>query len=168
MDIKELETKANAWVVEAIDLRHGSANDPEGKLRAVSMEDGIREVTNELVRVRQRADRVDFLMTQAHVARSRLLSAQRQADFEAEIKFSESTVNRDRTKNEYTSSLAIKSTATLDSFEEKRRAHEAKMAVSVVDDAYQVLREISRQLDSLRNDLRATIKSLQFESTLEH
>lgn len=166
--MSELEDTVTNWLREVIDLRHGEAGDPDGKLKAVSIEDGLSTVAYELTRVRKRSDRIDYIRTQVSLVRSRLKAAKSSSDFQADAKFMEATSHRDRNKAEFASSLSVKANATLDSFEEKRAAHEATMQLELVSDAYYIIDQISRQMDSIRNDIRAILRSLQFESSLEH
>jgi len=165
---QKVENMLLSWVEECIELRHGSAGDEHGALRIVSIEDGISEVAFELMRVRKRSDRVDFLRTQTSVLRSKMRKSKAEKDFQAEAKFMASMSERDKNKRDYESAIATKSHATLDSFEEKRAAHEANMLVESINDTYYIIDGISRQLDVIRTDLRAIIKALQFESSLEH
>lgn len=168
MDTKAVEATVLTWVKEAIDLRHGDAGDEEGKLRILSIEDGVPAVMHELTRVRKRTDRVDYLRTQVALLRSKLKKSKAEAKFAAESKLMEATTHRNRTKLEYDSAAAVASEAGLDAFEERRAAHEAQVLLDVVEDSYWVIDKITSELDSIRTDLRAIIKSLQFSSTLEH
>lgn len=165
---EKVEAQIIEWVKEAIELRHGDANDPEGPLRAVSIEDGPHAVTYELTRVRTRVDRVDFLRTQVALVRIKLRKARDNAKFQADSKLQEATSARGKVKVDFTSAAEIQANAGLDSFEERRAAHEAKVLADVVEDSYRIIDKIAFELDSIRNDLRAIIKSLQFESTLDH
>lgn len=164
----KVETLVLEWVAEAIELRHGEAGDAEGKLKEVTIEDGTHSVLYELSRVRKRSDRIDYLRTQTAQLRSRLRKARAVAKFKAESKTMETMTHSNKYKLEYDSAEAVKAKAGLDAFEERREAHEAQVLLDVVEDSYWIIDRISSEMNSIRNDLRAIIKSLQFESTLEH
>lgn len=168
MNTSEIEAKVLSWVGEVIELRHGEAGDDEGKLKEVSIDDGLHAVTYELTRVRKRVDRVDFLRTQISLLRVKLRKARAEAKFKADSKLMEATSHRNRTKLDFDSSAAVQAEAGLDAFEERRAAHEAQVLADVVEDSYWIIDKIAHELDSIRNDYRAIIKALQFESTLEH
>lgn len=165
---QKIEAAVVAWVSEAIELRHGTGDDEEGKLKIVTMEDGVQAVMHELTRVRKRTDRVDYIRTQVAILRSKLKKARAEAKFVADSKLAETTTHRNRVKLDYDSAAAVSAEAGLDAFEERRAAHEAQVLFEVVEDSYRILDKITSELDSIRTDLRAIIKSLQFSSTLEH
>ena len=165
---QKIEATVLGWVDEALELRHGDAGDEEGPLRNVSIEEGVHAVMYELTRVRKRVDRVDFLRTKVAILRSKLKKAKAVAKFQADSKLMEATSHRNRVKLDYDSAAAVKAEAGLDSFEERRAAHEAQVLLDTVEDSYWIIVKIAAELDSIRTDLRAIIKSLQFESTLEH
>lgn len=165
---EDFEEKILKFVQEVIELRHGDAEDPDGPLRIVSLEDGLRDVAYELQRTRRRIDRVDYLRDQVALIRSRLRKNKAIKDFQAEAKFSQAFSDRDRVKKEYASALSVKSNATLDSFDELRAAHEAKMQIDLVNESYEIIDRVGRQLDGIRNDLRTMLRTLQFESSLDH
>lgn len=163
-----VEEQVLAWVKEVIELRHGEAGDDEGRLAEVSIESGTQAIMHELTRVRKRADRVDYIRTNVARLRSRLKKARTQAKFIAEAENMKAMSHRNKVKIEFDSADAVRAEAGLDSFEERRAAHEAQVLFDVVEDSYWIIDKIASELDSIRNDLRAIIKSLQFESTLEH
>lgn len=165
---EKVEEQVLAWVSESIDLRHSDGGDDEGPLKEVSIEDGLHAVAYELTRVRKRVDRVDFLRTQVAIVRTRLRKARAVAKFQADSKLMEATSHRNRTKLDFDSSAAVKAEAGLDAFEERRAAHEAEVLADVVEDSYWIIDKIAQELDSIRNDYRAIMKALQFESTLDH
>lgn len=164
----KIESAVLAWVGEAIELRHGAAGDEEGKLRIVTIDDGVQAVMHELTRVRKRTDRLDYIRTQLALLRSKLKKARAEAKFLADSKLAETTTRSNRTKLDYDSAAAVKAEASLEAFEEQRAAHEAQVLFEIVEDSYWILDKITTEMDSIRTDLRAIIKSLQFSSTLEH
>lgn len=166
--LEKIKSVTESWINESIELRYGNAGDELGPLRNLTEEDTVADIMHELGRVRQRADRISFLRTQAFILRGKLRRNKAQKAFEAEAKFEESMSSRERAKREYQSALSVKSEASLDSFQEKREAHEANMVLDIVDDAYNLIHTLNMQLDVIRNDYRAIIKGLQFQSTLDH
>ena len=154
-----------AWLEEAIELRHGSAEDPKGPIRGAP-EETLHEVLDLLGRVKQRADRVDELMTKTAMARSRIKLAAEDAKFKAETEMYAATRDRSARKSEFTSGREIEADAKLDSFEARRSAHQVAQLVEQANTAYEVLNQISRQLNNIRSDLRARLHALQFEASL--
>lgn len=155
-------------VAEALELRHGEADDPDGRLTPVDPNDGPDAVRHMLLRVTQRADRVDYLLAQVTRARGRARRARDDARYESDLAFSAATntneLNRTR---EYVTREERNAAAMLESLAQKRAAHLADRLVSHADEAYDVLNQIHRQFGDMRNDLRASLRALQFESSLD-
>lgn len=163
-----MEVRVQAWVKEAIELRHGDAGDPKGSIRGWgSSEDSISEVQDLLLRVRTRSDRVDELLAKSTQAKARAKRAQDEAAFSADRVLMEATTQRASRRAEFSSGREREAEAKLDAFEERRLAHQAGRLVSVTVEAYEVINQIHWQLDSIRKDLRAILHALQFESGLE-
>lgn len=165
---KTLEEKVMNFVEEVINLRHGDAGDSEGPLRVLSAEDGVHALMHELQRTRKRSDRIAYIRAQLGILRAKLKIVKAESDFKAESKSMETLSARNKVKVDFESADAIRADAGLEAFQERREAHEAKMALEIVNDGYAVIDKICYEMDSLRNDQRAIIKALQFESTLEH
>jgi vacuolar-type H+-ATPase subunit I/STV1 len=164
----EVEQTVADWASEALELRHGAAGDPKGKLVQAGMFDGSYELADLLLRARQRSDRVDELLAKCTQARARAKRAQSQAQFSAELAYDEATRNNaTRRTAEFVSREERKADAALDSLEQRRIAHFAERLVSVTAEAYEVVNQIHWQLESMRKDIRATMHALQFESSLE-
>ena len=164
--LTELEQKVMSWVAEALDLRHGVAGDPEGKLNDAPAETST-EVMNLLRRVRARADRVDGLLANAISARGRARRAQTEAAFVAENRLDQATRERGQKRREFESGKEREADARLETFEERRMAHQAARLVDVTAEAYEQISKISWQLNALRSDLRETLHGIQFEASLE-
>jgi hypothetical protein len=164
----DMEQRVHNWIREAIDLRHGAANDPEGRLTVVAVGEDFHAYNAMLVRVRQRSDRVDGLLANATQARSRARRALHQAKFEAELAYDSATQNnRVQRTQDFVSREERHADAALDSLEQRRIAHRGERMVSITEEAYEVINQIHWQLDAIRKDLRSSIHSLQFESSLE-
>lgn len=162
----ELEQRVLAWVAEALDLRHGAAGDPKGRLRD-SPEGSPAEVTDLLLRVRARSDRVDELLSKVTLARGRAKRSKEEAAFSADRALMEATQQRAARRVEFSTGKEREADAKLDSFEERRIAHQGDRLVSVTQDAYEVINQVHWSLEAIRKDLRATLHALQFESSLE-
>lgn len=166
--LSKVEERVVGWVKEALELRHGAAGDPKGSIRGWgSQEDSIPEVTDLLLRVRNRSDRVDELLAKATQAKSRARMAQDEAAFLADSALMQATTHRATKRAEFSSGKEREAEAKLDAFEERRLAHQSSRLVSVTSTAYEVINQVHWQLDAIRKDLRATLHALQFESGLE-
>jgi hypothetical protein len=117
--------------------------------------------------VRQRADRVDFLLSNLLRARGRARRAETGAAWAAERAFDEAAQNGQARRVEFASTFEKKANANLDSFEQRREAHLAGRLVSVTTEAYEVVNGIHWQLEAIRKDLRSVLNALQFEANLE-
>lgn len=160
-----LETTVISWVAEALELRHGVAGD-EGLLKDAPT-DTSTEVMALLRRVRTRSDRVDGLLANAISARGRARRAQAEAAFVADNALSQATSNRASRRREFEAGREREADAKLDSFEERRVAHQGARLVDVTQEAYEQINKISWQLNALRSDLRETLHGIQFEASLE-
>lgn len=160
------EKQVMLWVTEAIELRHGTAGDPEGSL-STGNESTPAEALAFLRRVRQRADRVDELHVVIIRAKGRARRLQAEAAFHADTALTSAMVERGSKRVEFSSGRERESEAKLDSFDERRAAHQAARLVDVTSEAYDVINTIHWQLDAIRKDLRSTLNALQFEATLE-
>lgn len=164
----KVETEMVSWVREALELRHGTAGDPEGTISMVNPSEGTAAITDMLIRVRQRSDRVDGLLSKVTLAKGRYKRAMEQAKFSAEQAYDEATRdNSARRTQEFVTGRERHADASLDSLEERRMAHQAARLVSIAEDSYEVIKQIHWSLDGIRKELRAVIHSLQFESSLE-
>ena len=161
-----LEEQVLGWAKESLELRHGSAGDPVGSLKGAPQETQS-EVLALLLRVRNRADRVDELLSKATLARGRARRAKEEAAFVAERALMSATQQRSARRVEFSSAKEREADAKLDAFEERKIAHQGERLVSVTNDVHEVITQIHWQLDALRKDLRATLHALQFEAGLE-
>lgn len=161
-----IEESIYGWVREALELRHGTANDPEGRLNSDVSD--IAAVQHELIRTRQRADRVDELLSKVTQARGRLRRAEEQSKFDADLAYdTASRANSINRRAEFSSARERHADASLDSIEQKRLAHQAARFVSVAVEAFEVVNQVHWSLESIRKDLRGQLHALQFESSLE-
>ena len=162
----DFEAQILAWVTEALELRHGAAGDPKGRLRGAEQE-SIAEMTDLLRRVRARSDRIDELLSKVTLARGRARRAKEEAAFAADQALMQATQIRAGSRVEFSSAAERAADAKLDSFNERRVAYLRDRLVSVTNDSYEVISQIHWQLDAIRKDLRAALHALQFESSLE-
>lgn len=158
-----------SWVEEALELRHGAAEDPEGKLTEPDPAAGIQGVLDMLIRVRQRADRVDELLAKITRARGRTRRNRDETLFSADLAFDTALVTQAamRGAESYATKEDRNAGAMLATIEQKREAHQAKMLVSLAEESFDVITQVHWQLDAMRKDLRAQLHALQFESGLE-
>lgn len=164
----DLENQLMGWVREALELRHGEANDPEGKLSLPTPSLGTGAVLGSLLRVRSRLDRVDELVSKATQAQYRITRAEASARFDADAAWDRAAQrNRAATVGQFTSAKERAADASLDSFEQKRTAHSAARLVSVATEALAVIKQTYWGLNALREDHNTVLRTLQFESSLE-
>lgn len=164
----EMEERVLSWATEALDLRHGEAGDPDGRLGVPEDNADAQEVMYFLRRVRQRSDRVDALLAATTQAKARAKRAQEHAQFQADIAYDTATQgNAARRTRDFVTREERKADAALDSLEQRRIAHFAARLVSVTAEAHEVVNQVHWQLDAIRKDSRATLHALQFESNLE-
>ncbi len=156
-----------AWVTEALELRHGTAGDPQGRLTAELAMDDPALLRQELIRVRARSDRVEYLLASATQAKARAKRAEDGAKFEAQRAYDEAARMNSARRVEFSSAAERNAEASLDSFDQRRQAHLAARLVSVATEAYDVINQCARQLSDMRSDLRAAINAQRFESSLE-
>lgn len=167
LPFSKVEQQVLAWMKEALELRHGTAGDPKGSLKGAQHETPA-EITDLLLRVRARSDRVDELLSRVTIARGRARRAREEAQFAADRRLMEATQERaGKLGREYETGKEREADAKLEAFEERRIAHQGERLVSVTNDAYDVVNQCHWQLDAIRKDLRAQLHALQFESSLE-
>jgi hypothetical protein len=168
--LSEIEKKVMDWAEEALELRHGAGEDPEGTLAAGFADLDVehsREIISLMFRIRQRSDRVDYLASLALRAKGRALRAQNEAKFIASNKYDEAMSSRSQTKREFTSSRELHANASLDSVDDRRLAHKAERLVSLTQESYEVINQIGWQLQRLRDDLKEMLRTLRFEHSLD-
>lgn len=164
----DLEITVYAWVEEALELRHGTAGDPDGPLSNLDLRTtDYPALVAALERVRKRSDRVDELLSKVTQAKGRAKRAEAQAAFAAQnAKDSAARVNSTR-RAEFSARFEREADANLDSLEERRIAHHAERIVAVTAEAFEIVNQVHWQLDSLRKDIREMMRVLQFESSLD-
>lgn len=164
----ETEAAVLEWVEEALELRHGAADDPDGPLTPQSPDALTSDLSLLLLRVRARSDRVDELLAKSTRAKARAKRAQDQAQYVADTAYDRATQeNQASRRAEFTTSRERHADAAIATLEERRHAHFAARLVSITTEAHEVIRQVHWQLDAIRKDLRASIHSIQFESSLE-
>jgi hypothetical protein len=162
------EQRMVAWVAEALDLRHGAAGDPLGAIKPLEITDGPDQVRLDLSRARLRQDRLDELLAAIRRARGRVSRARKNAANEAKEAYDRANqVNQSRRRVEFSSAKERDSDASLDSIEERRVAFQAERLESVAQECFDIINDAARQMGSLRDDLKATLRAFQFESSLE-
>lgn len=147
-------------------MRHGVANDPDGKLTTGS-DESPAEALAFLRRVRQRADRVDELLQAARRARGRARRALAEIAFQVDNAMDLEIQKQVGKRREFSAASERRVDAKLATFEERRTEHQAKRLLDVADETVEVINQMHWSLDALRKDLRGTLHALQFESSLE-
>lgn len=167
-EYSKVEEQLLAWASEAFELRHGEASDPDGKLHSVDPNDGVQALNHMLLRVRQRSDRVEFILGRVTQSRYRIRRSRDAAKFEAEVAYDTAAdTNAKARVREFVSREERHAEAALESLQQRREAHLAERRQSIADEAYDVVKQVDWQLSSMRTDLRASLHALHFESNLE-
>lgn len=164
--LSELEGKILEWAQEAVDARHGTFGDPEGKLTTGS-DQSPAEALAFLRRVRARADRVDELLQAAKRARGRARRALAEVAFETDKALDTEIAKAAGKRVEFSAASERRVDAKLATFEQRRVEHQAKRLLDVCEETVDVINQMHWSLDGIRKDLRGTLHALQFESSLE-
>lgn len=168
MNDAQVEKAVEKWVAEALELRFGVAGDPRGALPA-HPGNHPDEIVDTLIRLRQRADRVDEIVSQVRRLKGRLSRNLSDTQLEAEIKRDEAyQKNRATRVAEYTTAEERRADAALDSIQEKRAAHSAKRLADLAAEAYDVVKDTAWGLSAYRQDLRAILHAMQVIQKLEY
>lgn len=166
--LNDMEKSMVAWATEAIELRFGDAGDPEGRVRLPDWEAGQPVMIASLARVRIRLDRTEELQTKAMRARGRLTRIQSDAAFEAQRAYDEAAVHRSAFRSqEYTSAKERNAEAALDSFEQKRAAHQAEKLVAMSQQVEEQIKHCYWGLVKLREDHLTLLRRLETMTTEE-
>lgn len=168
--LNQMESKMMSWVEEAMELRYGEAGDEEGILTPLREDASYDIVLHELYRVRKRSDRVEFLLSRVTQAKGRAGRILAQAKFEADNRKAQAMRDNAsrRSAVSFTSAQERDSEASLDSFEQLREAHIAGRLTDIAKECHEIISKMYWQLSDIRKDLRATLHTLEFASTLEH
>lgn len=165
----DIEQKMIDWTKEALALRHEAGEDPEGSLNEHFPVDSPEAILATLMRVNQRAFRVDALMAKITQARGRSRRVKAQSEFEAQRAYDLAMRNNasKRSADSFISAKEKDSDANLEAFEQKRIAHQSGRVVSISEECHEVITQVHWQLEGMRRDLRGMLHALQFDSSLE-
>ena len=170
-DPADVEKRLSALANEALELRFGAADDPLGPVALPNDLSNPQVVMDSLVRVRQRLDRVDYLLCQVMALRTAAKrgsdSAQAQADDAwdtAVMSIRNATVRRN---DDFTGPRERYAEANLATINQKRDARLANDTAYLADSYEQVVRHAQRGLDSLRYDHIAVLNGLNVLHYLE-
>lgn len=159
LPLKGLEASVIEWVEEALELRHGEAGDPLGKLELPPFESGRESVLATLRRTRVRLDRVEELQAKSRQAKGRISRLRSNAEFEASMKYDEAMQKRANTRMiDYVTADEKRADASLDTLAEKRALHQAKRLENVADEAYDIIKSCYWGLDKIRTELLEMLK----------
>lgn len=159
-----MEKQLDDWAREAVELRHGVAGDPEGKL-STGTDETPAEAVQWLRRIRARSDRVDELLQAVKRARGRVRRIVAEAAFASTNEVDAGIRKQGRV--EFTAAREKESNARLDAFETRRKEHMARRLLDVAEECVDVINQMNWSLADLRKDARSSIHALQFESHLE-
>ena len=149
------------WVEEALELRHGEAGDPDGKVGLPPYEAGQPASIEMLQRVRVRLDRIEELQSRARQAKGRVLRMRDEAEFEAALAYDTAMhQNRNTRIQDYVTAAEKNADASLASLEQKRRAHQIKLLESYSVEALDVITQCYWGLEKLREDILQMIRLL--------
>jgi len=151
--VADVENELLAWASEALELRHGEADDPQGKVSLPEFELGQPAAVDMLARVRVRLDRVEELQSKARRAKGRVMRMREEADFEASLKYDEEMANGKNRWREYVTADEKRADAMLASLSEKRQAHQLKRLESVATETLDVIGQCYWGLGKLREDI---------------
>lgn len=159
LEPKSLEASLTAWVEEALNLRHGEAGDPLGKIGLPAYEAGQPAAIDMLQRVRVRLDRVEELQSMSRRAKARVIRARSQADFDAALAYDSAIQRQGATRaREYVIGDEKKADAALASLTEKRLAHQMRRAESFATEALDIVTDCYWGLEKLREDILQMIR----------
>lgn len=147
------------WVEEALELRHGSAGDPEGPIELPPFEDGRDSVLAALRRVRVRLDRIEELQAKARQVKGRVSRVKANAEFEAAIAYDTAMQRRAANRTaEFVTAAERNADAALDSLDQKRVAHQTSRLQSIADESYDVIKGCYWGMDKIRSELLEMLK----------
>lgn len=165
---EKIERELLEWADEALELRHGEAGDPFGKVGLPAWELGVDGATNMLRRIRVRLDRVEELQSKARQARGRVMRLRENADFDAQIAYDEAMQRQGATRSrEYVTGLEKNADASLASLEQKRAAHQLKRLESLAVEVFDVVTHCYWGLEKLREDVLQLMRLTQFVTAEE-
>lgn len=157
-----------AWAEEALELRHGEADDPKGKVHLPSYELGLPASVEMLQRVRVRLDRVEELQSKSRQAKGRVMRLRENADFDAQLAYDQAMQIQGATRaREYVTGLEKNADASLASLEQKRAAHQLRRVESVATEVLDVIGQCYWGLEKLREDILQMMKLNQFITSEE-
>lgn len=158
----DVEAQLAGWTEEALELRHGEADDPLGRVRLPDYELGEHAFVDMLGRVRQRLDRVEELQSMARRAKGRVMRMRENAEFEASLKYDQAIATQDSRHRQYALGDEKRADAALASLTEKREAHRLKRVESFASEALDVIGQCYWGLEKLREDILQLLKIQRF------
>lgn len=154
------------WIEEAVKLRYS--------LELASYTDLIAPwlITEQLQNVRQRLDRIEELVILSVRARASLKRSHQQVKDELQVAWDSrltdnSAVRRPVLTQEFVTGKEKFADANLATLELQRKERLASELVSFADESVEVIRQLHRGLDGIRQDLLTQVRSLQVETSLE-
>lgn len=164
----QIETNLLDWATEALELRHGEAEDPKGRISLPSYEAGQHAALDMLQRIRVRLDRVEELQSKARQVRGRVMRLRENADFEASIAYDMAMQDQGASRvRAYVTGAEKNADASLASLVEKREAHKLKRLESIAVEVLDVVGQCYWGLEKLREDVLQMVRITQFITSEE-
>lgn len=167
---KQRET-LKAWIEESVDLRYGRS---EGMPELSPYTDLLApfQIVEQLTFIRQRLDRLEELLVNCVRAKASLKRAHQQAKDDHQQAWDHhvtdsSAVRRPVLTQEYVTGKEKFAEANLATFELQRKERKAGEILSFADEATEVVRQLHRGLDGVRQDLLTQVRAIQVETQLE-
>jgi hypothetical protein len=154
---EDMDETLKQWRNEAVELRES--------IPAPSVSDNIHSLHEQIVAARRAQDRLESIVGDLGLLRSRLrkLVAELQAEFDD--KFAQNVIN-DRV-GEYSSAKAQDARYSAGALVELRNLRKAKKMLLDVEDVYDYVNLRFRGTDSARRDIDSRIRIINLESQLE-
>ncbi len=156
--MSDVENQLLCWATESLELRHGEADDPSGRVSLPAFELGQPAAVDMLSRVRQRLDRVEELQSHSRQALGRVVRMREEAEYELSQKYDTAIATNRNRFVDYQSADEKRADADLQSLEEKRKLHQVKRVESHAREVLDVVTQCYWGLSNLREDLLQMLK----------
>ena len=155
-------------VTEALELRYGTADDPEGPVGLPPVESGLDVVLASLLRVRKRLDRVEELLSTLIRVRGRYRVSAEVIEAQYQQAWDDALTSDPRLQaREFVAPREKYAHADLAAFTQKRTLLKAKDSLAQIEDGVEQVRLAHKGLDSLRYDHVVLIRAATVMSSLE-
>lgn len=154
------------WLEEALEIRGSMDIAPYSDIMAP------HQVTEQLTDVRWRLDRVETLLIKAMRAKAALTRALRVAQEDLQIAWDTHVTDRNPSRRavltqEYVTGKEKFAEANLATLELRKAERKSLDILSHAEETLDVIRQVHRGLESVRQDLLAQVRAIQVETQLE-